>query len=69
MTPDITLRQLAPIIGAITREKDYWEHRGNTLDCQGLTASAQIAFDKAAVVDQVLGRVIDVATGGEERAA
>ena len=63
-TQDITLHQIAPIIGAILEERSAWEKRAHESMREGDYSAAADLFQKSAVVDTVLQRVIDAATGG-----
>ena len=65
VSPDITLRQLAPIIGAILDEKRLYESAADEHEHAGEQSAAMLARGKAQVVDSILTRVIEVATGKE----
>ena len=63
-SPDITLRQLAPIINVILEERRKWEARADeSMRDRDFTEAASL-FGKAQIVDDVLKRVIEVATSG-----
>ena len=64
-TQDITLHQIAPIIGAILEERKTWETMADRFESEGDRGAAFTARGKAAVVDRILQRVIDAATGKE----
>ena len=64
VNPDITLRQLAPIINVILEERRKWEARADESMREHDFTEAAALFNKAYIVDDVLKRVIEVATGG-----
>ena len=64
MTPDITLHQITPIIGVILEERRKWEARADESMRERQFSEAAELFGKAQIVDDVLKRVIDAATGG-----
>ena len=66
--PDLTLHQIAPVIGAILEERKTWETMADAFDCEGDKAAAVTARGHARAVDLCLKRVIEVAAGREEAA-
>jgi hypothetical protein len=64
-TPDITLHQISPIIGAILDERRLYESAADEHEAAGEQSAAMLARSKAQVIDATLTRVIEVVTGKE----
>ena len=61
----MTLHDIAPILAVILDERRAWESLAERFESEGDRGAAFTARGKAAVVDRILQRVIDAATGKE----
>jgi hypothetical protein len=65
MDTSLTLHQIAPIINVILEERRKWEARADESMREREFSEAAALFGKAQIVDDVLNRVIEAATGKE----
>ena len=63
--PDITLRQFAPILGAMLKVQSNYERAANEHIAANRPAQAQEAFLQAQAIDDAIKAAIDAATTGE----
>ena len=63
--PDITLRQFAPILGAMLKVQSKYEQAGDDQTEQERLSQANLFYFQAQAIEEAIKAAIDAATTGE----